>query len=72
MKEGKAVYIGRQDMADGLPAVALFNVEWPGHRLHGSTVSAETINRLGIGRLEDKAGNRLQGVPAPIKKEASI
>lgn len=66
MKEGKAVYIGRQDTADGLPAVALFNVEWAGNELDGSTVSVKTVNRLGLTRLEDKAGKRLQGVPSPV------
>lgn len=60
----RAVYIGHQEGFTGY-AFPLFNVEGAGNVLDGSTVSAETINRLGIKDLFDKEGNRLLRVPLP-------
>lgn len=65
MKNGTAVYIGRQDFDDGGPAIALFNVNWPENELHGSSVVGETIVKLGITRLFDRKGRPLKYVPLP-------
>lgn len=45
----KASYLGMQEALDeGSEAFPLFNVEAPGHPLHGSTVARETLEREGI------------------------
>lgn len=61
----KAVFIGFQE-TDKFD-IPLFNVEWPGNELDGSTVCVSTVNKLKIRELVDKAGNRLLAVPLPPK-----
>lgn len=55
--------MGRQHGNGRIPDFAMFNIDWPENALHGSTVSARTIVRLGIRDIFDREGNRLFAVP---------
>jgi hypothetical protein len=53
----KATYRGMQEaLEEGGESFPLYNVDAPGHRLHGSTVGADTLRREGIAIPEASAG----------------
>lgn len=61
----KAIFIGHQFDLTG-DSFALFNIECPGNELHRSTVTAETLKKLGIRQLYDGDGQVLLTVPLPF------
>lgn len=67
----KAIYIGWQEGLKDGEGFSLFNLDAPENQLHGSTVSANTLNRLKVTELFDRAGNRLLGVPKPMTASAT-
>lgn len=57
----KAIFIGYQLGLEW--PFALFNIEWAGNELNGSTVNEKTVRRLGIKDIRNKAGRSLQAIP---------
>lgn len=57
----QAIFIGYQLGLEW--PFALFNIEWDGNELQGSTVNEKTVRRLGIRDIRNKAGRSLQAIP---------